>query len=67
MRCAIFDIEIAYTLQGWAGYDNERCQVPESPRFSKNHHDTTTVHADVSMVLLRIMKMRHVLINRGEP
>ena len=36
-------------------------------RFPKNHHGTITVHADVSTVLLRIMPMRHDLINRGEP
>ena len=34
---------------------------------NRQDHDTATVHADVSMVLLRIMPMRHDLINRGEP
>ena len=23
-RCAIFDAEMAYALQGWTGHDNER-------------------------------------------
>ena len=36
-------------------------------RFFKNHHGTSTIHADVSTVLLRIMPMHHDLINRGEP
>ena len=42
-------------------------EVPESPRFAKDHQGTSTIHADVSTVLLRIMPMHHDLINRGEP
>ena len=41
-------------------------EVPESPRFFTNHYGTTTIHADVSTVLLGIMPMHHDLINRGE-
>ena len=36
-------------------------EVPELPRFAKNHHGTSTIHADVSTVLLRIMPMHHDL------
>ena len=38
---------------------------PESPRFFSNYYITTTIHADVSTVLLRIIPMHHDLINRG--
>ena len=40
-------------------------EVPESPRFFKNHQGTSTIHADVSTVRLRIMPMHPDLINPG--
>ena len=41
-------------------------EVPKSPRFFTNHYGTTTIHTDVSAVLLHIMPLHHDLINRGE-
>ena len=41
-------------------------EVPESPGFFTNHHGTTRIGADVSMVLLRLMPTHHDLINQGE-
>ena len=41
-------------------------EVPESPRFFSNYYSTTTIHADVSTVLLRIIPMHHDLIKRDE-
>ena len=34
----------------------------ESPRFFSNYYSTTTIHADVSTVLLRIIPIHHNLI-----
>ena len=41
------------------------CHSMSSPRFFSNYYSTTTIHADVSTVLLRIIPMKHDLINRG--
>ena len=43
-----------------------RDEVPKSPRFFSNYYSTTTIHADVSTVLLQIIPMHHDLIKRGE-
>ena len=40
-------------------------EVQKSQRFFTNHYGTTTIHADVSMVLLRLMPMHRYFINRG--
>ena len=42
--------------------------VSESPRFFSNYYcySTTTIHANVSTVLLQIIPMHHDSINRGE-
>ena len=42
-------------------------EIPESPRFFSNYYSTTTIHADVFTVLLRIhTDADHDLIKRGE-
>ena len=38
-------------------YDSWRQRCPKSSRFFTNHYGTTTIHTDVSTVLLQIMPM----------